>query len=128
MKKLLQFVVAVVCLHLVKAQCTQEILEAADTTMVASTLAQSLAIGASTPPQVNIMSSADINVVCLAVNTNPGTYRSASLVVRYTCVGADCPTPPGTVCSLSLYGMCVEGKDRLGYQMSVVRKKSLTHA
>ena len=95
MKKLV--VVAVLCLCLVRAQsqCTLERL-ADDTSMVASLLANSLAAQGGSLPQITIM---DHTVVCLAVDVQPGIYRSASLVILYSCTSTDdtvCPSAAGS--------------------------------
>ncbi len=84
--KLLLFVGAVTCLHLVNSQnqCTRENLDNAE--VVEPLLAGSLVSGTqSSPPVVDIVNS---TVVCLAVDSTSTTYRFASLVVAYTCAGA----------------------------------------
>ncbi len=86
MKFLLLAGAVVTCLHLVSS-CTRENLE--DARVVAPLIASSLLAGTQfSPPTITII---NIAVVCLAVDNNLDTYRFASLVVEYTCVGT-CPS------------------------------------
>ncbi len=92
--KFLQLVGVVTCLHLVSSQnqCTRENLE--DVGVVGPLIASSLVAGTqSSPPTIAVRNS---TVVCLAVDDILTTYRTASLIVEYTCLSA-CPVGAGNL-------------------------------
>ena len=72
--------------HNCEAQCRSEGLTLNTVNPLASA---SLVAGTSSqPPVIHVRR---LNIVCLATNTIYGTYRSASVVLEYTCSGKRCP-------------------------------------
>ena len=81
-------ITVMVCFHLdtSQSQCTRETLT---TTNVQSLIGSSLSATGGPAPQIDLL---EFRLVCLASNTMLNTYRSASLVVRYNCMGgSSCP-------------------------------------